>query len=168
MTDKSLVTRDLVESILELRGEAERRLMQNKYYVVIKKLDELLEAIRPFDAEVIEESAPSGRTNTLTSSRQENDMPLQHRLASAEAATPEGHDWWRESAPSPIPGEPHTEAQPQPAATQQAAMPTAADDDLLTLDERHERPAEPQPHNEDAEFIIEEDKRALQRAEFGI
>ncbi len=55
--ENPIVKKDLVESILELRAEAERRLMRNKYYVAIKKLDELLEAIRPLEAQVIEEDA---------------------------------------------------------------------------------------------------------------
>lgn len=47
--EKPLAEKDLVEAILELRAEADRRLMRNKYYVAIKKLDELLEAIRPLE-----------------------------------------------------------------------------------------------------------------------
>src|SRR5262245_38024148 len=48
--DNQLVKTDLVDAILELRQEVERRL--NKYYVAMNKLDELLAAIRPL--EVIE------------------------------------------------------------------------------------------------------------------
>ena len=47
--EKPLAEKDLVEAILELRAEADRRLMRNKYYVAIKKLDELLEAIQPLE-----------------------------------------------------------------------------------------------------------------------
>ena len=55
--ENPVAKKDLVDSILELRTEAERRLMRNKYFVAIKKLDELLEAIQPLDAQVIEEDA---------------------------------------------------------------------------------------------------------------
>jgi hypothetical protein len=50
--DNQLVKTDLVDAILELRQEVERRLQANKYYVAMNKLDELLAAIRPL--EVIE------------------------------------------------------------------------------------------------------------------
>lgn len=53
--DNPLMKKDLADSIQELRNEVERRLMRNKYYVAIKKLDDLLEAIRPLEAEVIED-----------------------------------------------------------------------------------------------------------------
>lgn len=55
--DNPLMKKDLADSILELRNEVERRLMRNKYYVAIKKLDDLLEAIRPLEAEVIDDDA---------------------------------------------------------------------------------------------------------------
>ncbi|MGI9385663.1 MAG: hypothetical protein ACR2PO_21140 [Methyloligellaceae bacterium] len=55
--ENPVAKKDLVDSILELRTEAERRLMRNKYFVAIKKLDELLEAIRPLEAQVIDEDA---------------------------------------------------------------------------------------------------------------
>ena len=55
--ENPVAKKDLVDSILELRTEAERRLMRNKYFVAIKKLDELLEAIQPLDAQVIDEDA---------------------------------------------------------------------------------------------------------------
>ncbi len=47
--DNPLIRKDLVESIVELRAEVERRLRQNQYYVAMHKLDELLAAIRPLD-----------------------------------------------------------------------------------------------------------------------
>jgi len=47
--------KDLVDSILDLRAEAEQQLMRNKYYIAILKLDELLEIIRPLEAELIGE-----------------------------------------------------------------------------------------------------------------
>ncbi len=50
--DNQLVKTDLIDAILELRQEVERRLQANKYYVAMNKLDELLAAIRPL--EVIE------------------------------------------------------------------------------------------------------------------
>lgn len=53
--DNPLMKKDLADSIQELRNEVERRLMRNKYYVAIKKLDDLLEAIRPLEAEVIDD-----------------------------------------------------------------------------------------------------------------
>ena len=45
--DNQPVKKDLVDAILELREEVERRLQANKYYVAMNKLDELLAAIRP-------------------------------------------------------------------------------------------------------------------------
>ena len=56
-----VVKKDLVDSILDLRAEAEQSLMRNKYYIAILKLDELLEIIRPLEAEVIGEQ-PGERT----------------------------------------------------------------------------------------------------------
>ena len=50
-----LVKRDLVDAILELRGDVEKQLQANKYYVALGKLDELLAAIRPL--EIIEATA---------------------------------------------------------------------------------------------------------------
>lgn len=50
--DNQLVKTDLVDAIIELRQEVEKRLQANKYYVAMNKLDELLAAIRPL--EVIE------------------------------------------------------------------------------------------------------------------
>src|SRR5262249_43584676 len=50
--DNQLVKTDLVDAILELRQEVEKRLQANKYYVAMHKFDELLAAIRPL--EVIE------------------------------------------------------------------------------------------------------------------
>jgi hypothetical protein len=50
-----LVKRDLVDAILELRGDVEKQLQANKYYVALHKLDELLAAIRPL--EIVEAAA---------------------------------------------------------------------------------------------------------------
>ena len=55
--DNPLVKRDLIDSILELREEVERQLRQDKYYIALHKLDELLAAIRPFA--IIESPAPA-------------------------------------------------------------------------------------------------------------
>jgi hypothetical protein len=73
--DNQLVKKDLIDAILELRQEVQRRLQVNKYYVAMNKLDELLAAIRPL--EVIE-----AKVN-----------PLESEKAKAEAAPasePEG------------------------------------------------------------------------------
>ena len=50
--DNQPVKKDLVDAILKLREEVERRLQANKYYVAKNRLDELLAAIQPL--EVIE------------------------------------------------------------------------------------------------------------------
>ena len=47
--DNQPVKKDLVDAILELREEVERRLRANKYYVAMNKLDELLAAIKPLE-----------------------------------------------------------------------------------------------------------------------
>jgi hypothetical protein len=47
--ENPLVKKDLVDAIVELREEVERRLKANKYYVAMNKLDELLAAIRPLE-----------------------------------------------------------------------------------------------------------------------
>jgi hypothetical protein len=47
----SLVKKDLVDAILELRADVEKQLQANKYYVALNKLDELLAAIRPLEIE---------------------------------------------------------------------------------------------------------------------
>jgi hypothetical protein len=46
------MSKDLVDSILELRDDVERQLKANKYYIALNKLDELLAAIRPVEAEI--------------------------------------------------------------------------------------------------------------------
>ena len=45
----SMVKKDLMDAILELRADVERQLLANKYYVALNKLDELLAAIRPLE-----------------------------------------------------------------------------------------------------------------------
>ena len=45
----SMVKKDLMDAILELRAHVERQLQANKYYVALNKLDELLAAIRPLE-----------------------------------------------------------------------------------------------------------------------
>jgi hypothetical protein len=62
----SMVKKDLMDAILELRADVERQLQANKYYVALNKLDELLAAIRPLEiveATVVEtprqEAAPA-------------------------------------------------------------------------------------------------------------
>lgn len=47
--ENPLVKRDLVDAILDLRGDVEKQLQANKYYVALHKLDELLAAIRPLE-----------------------------------------------------------------------------------------------------------------------
>jgi hypothetical protein len=42
--------KDLVEAIAELRADVETQLKANKYYIALHKLDELLAAIKPLDA----------------------------------------------------------------------------------------------------------------------
>lgn len=69
--------RDLVDSILELRAEAEQQLMRNKYYLAIVKLDELLEQIRPLEAE--ENDADRGEP-TAPSDASKN--PAEHAVGS--------------------------------------------------------------------------------------
>jgi hypothetical protein len=46
------MSKDLVEQIVELRADVERELKANKYYIALGKLDELLAAIRPVEAEI--------------------------------------------------------------------------------------------------------------------
>jgi hypothetical protein len=45
----SLVKKDLLDAILELRADVEKKLQANKYYVALGKLDELLAAIKPLE-----------------------------------------------------------------------------------------------------------------------
>ncbi len=70
-----LVKRDLVDAILELRGDVEKQLQANKYYVALNKLDELLAAIRPL--EIVEATADPVE-------------PPKEQHAPADAAEPEG------------------------------------------------------------------------------
>jgi hypothetical protein len=63
--DNQVVKKDLVDAILELREEVERRLQANKYYVAMNKLDELLAAIRPLeviDAKINPPESPKPET----------------------------------------------------------------------------------------------------------
>jgi hypothetical protein len=57
---EQLVKKDLVDAILELRQEVERRLQANKYYVAMNKLDELLAAIRPLEVIEAKVNPPEG------------------------------------------------------------------------------------------------------------
>jgi hypothetical protein len=161
MADKPLATRDLVESILELRGEVERRLMRNKYFLALKKLDELLEAIRPLEAEVIEEEGPEVPSPSLTGAGSPSrDASLQQRLtAETTAATAQRHDWDRETeTPAPEPAKTESDW----AASEQ----TTAIDDTLVLDERHERPAETRQFSrESSELLADDDEQFMYRAE---
>jgi hypothetical protein len=70
---------DLIDAILELRGEVENRLRQNKYYVALHKLDELLEAIKPLEA--IEQAARETRPRAPESLAETE--PLQTHTATA-------------------------------------------------------------------------------------
>src|ERR1700745_1119851 len=58
--ENQLVKTDLVDAILELRQEVERRLQANKYYVAMNKLDELLAAIRPLEVIEAKVNPPGG------------------------------------------------------------------------------------------------------------
>ncbi len=161
MADKPLATRDLVESILELRGEVERRLMRNKYFLALKKLDELLEAIRPLEAEVIEEEGPEVPSASLTgASASPHDPSLQQRLT-AETAPAQPHEWDRESE---TPEAPHAKPESDWAASEQ----TTAIDDTLVLDEKLERPAETsQFSRESSELLADDDEQFMYRADIG-
>ena len=68
-----VVKKDLVDSILDLRAEAEQSLMRNKYYIAILKLDELLEIIRPLEAELIGEERGERTALTNASSKPDDD-----------------------------------------------------------------------------------------------
>jgi hypothetical protein len=97
--DNPLVRKDLVESIVELRAEVERRLRQNQYYVALHKLDELLAAIRPLD--IIE-----GEANPAPAAAEPQ------ALAAAEAAAPSAET----AAPARAEETPGTQASWQPAS----------------------------------------------------
>lgn len=63
--ENPVAKKDLVDTILELREEVEKRLQANKYYVAMNKLDELLAAIRPLeviDAKVNPPESPAPET----------------------------------------------------------------------------------------------------------
>jgi hypothetical protein len=67
--DNPLVKKDLVDAILELREEVERRLQANKYYVAMNKLDELLATITPLeviDAKVNAPESPKPEAEVAT------------------------------------------------------------------------------------------------------
>jgi len=68
-----VVKKDLVDSILDLRAEAEQQLMRNKYYIAILKLDELLEIIRPLEAELIGEEQGERAAITNASNKPDED-----------------------------------------------------------------------------------------------
>lgn len=84
--DNPLMKKDLADSIQELRNEVERRLMRNKYYVAIKKLDDLLEAIRPLEAEVIDDDL---RQRTERAALTSQPVLESHAPAPAEPASEE-------------------------------------------------------------------------------
>ena len=81
--DNSLVGRNLIDQILALREEVERRLKQNQYYVAMTKLDELLAAIRPLD--IIEGTATSAGSDAEPEPQGQSAPGLS---AEAEQATP--------------------------------------------------------------------------------
>lgn len=100
--DNPPVKKDLLDSILELRAEAEHRLMRNKYYVAVKKLDELLDALRPLDAEVIDEQTRPAAEPAAIESASEHDANVDELFASEHDAPSdtEMDDEWS------VPGEP--------------------------------------------------------------
>lgn len=91
MADKPIMKQDLVESILELRNEAERRLMRNKYYLAMRKLDDLLDVLRPLEAEVIEEGANVSPAAALTSGRDTGHGDLEPRHDEQDEHAPRDH-----------------------------------------------------------------------------
>lgn len=95
--DNPLVKKDLADAILELRAEVERRLLQNKYYVAMTKLDELLAAIRPLD--IIEgEANPSPEPKALDKAAEPAALAAESAAPAAEM--PEVQASWHPAAPS--------------------------------------------------------------------
>jgi hypothetical protein len=58
--DNPIVKKDLVDAILELRQEVERRLQANKYYVAMNKLDEPLATLGPLEIIEAKTGIPEG------------------------------------------------------------------------------------------------------------
>jgi translation initiation factor IF-2 len=100
--DNPLIRKDLVESIVELRAEVERRLRQNQYYVALHKLDELLAAIRPLD--IIEgeaNPAPAApEPQALAAAEPEAAAPARAAEAPAETVAEEMQASWQPASPS--------------------------------------------------------------------
>jgi hypothetical protein len=95
--DNPLVRKDLVESIVELRAEVERRLRQNQYYVAMHKLDELLAAIRPLD--IIEGEANPAPAAPEPAAEPKVAAPAPAAEASAETAAEETQASWQPASP---------------------------------------------------------------------
>lgn len=116
--------KDLADSIQELRNEVERRLMRNKYYVAIKKLDDLLEAIRPLEAEVIDDDLGQRTERAALTSQPvlESHAPAPVEPASEEifAVPPQQHQpepaetLHRQDVFQAVPSEPEAPAPVQP------------------------------------------------------
>ncbi len=86
--NNSLVKKDLVDAILELREDVERQLMANKYYIALHKLDELLAAIRPLEIiEATVEPAPAP-TPTIEAAPPVEAAPAQEAPAEMPAEAP--------------------------------------------------------------------------------
>lgn len=91
-----LVKRDLVDAILELRGDVEKQLQANKYYIALHKLDELLAAIRPLEIEATADPVEGPKPEAETASSAEPAAEaarswsgiVQETVVEGEAATP--------------------------------------------------------------------------------
>jgi len=132
--DNPLMKKDLADSIQELRNEVERRLMRNKYYVAIKKLDDLLEAIRPLEAEVIDDDLTQRTERAALTSQPvlESHPPAPVEPASEEifAVQPQQQPEPVETLPrqdvfQAVPSEPEAPAPAQPQATPAMPEPVA-------------------------------------------
>ncbi len=108
--DNPLVGRDLIDQILALREEVERRLKQNPYYVARTKLDELLAAIRPLD--IIEGTATPAGSDAEPEPQVQSSPSLSAR---EEQVTPAAL-----AAPA-VPAEPAAPAEPEPQREPAAA-----------------------------------------------
>lgn len=150
--ENPVAKKDLVDSIVELRSEAERRLMRNKYFVAIKKLDELLEAIQPLEAQVIDEDAelaaePAQQAaltdETASAAAEAVQAEAVAEAAQAEEALPEAAD--ESGGAGEMPGQAEIAAEaaqveetpPEPADAFESFMPSGS-----VLDEFDQKEAE--------------------------
>jgi hypothetical protein len=85
--ENPLVTKDLLDSIVQLREDVDRELRKSKYYIALQKLDELLAAIQPLGT--IEPIVSPDKEADAAPAEDEPAAPAEEIPAAPETVTPD-------------------------------------------------------------------------------